>query len=172
MWLRRGHLKLVLWAVPYPLLVSFGLWLAFTLYWIRASTRDSTIRRSESQGSRFTHGILMNAAFLLLFLQIFPRIPGVPYRFLPPSIIFVMASLILQIAMFILAIWARFHLGGQWRGATAILDNHQLIRSGPYRLVRHPIYTAILGMFVGTAMISGRLSASFGLILGAIAYWR
>jgi preprotein translocase subunit SecA len=69
MWLRRGHLEVMLRAVHYPLLVSFGLWIAFTLYWNRESIGDSTIARSESRGSRFIHEILVNTAFLLLFLQ-------------------------------------------------------------------------------------------------------
>jgi preprotein translocase subunit SecA len=172
MWLRRQHLEAMLRAVHYPLLASFGLWIAFTLYWSRASIGDSTIARSESRGSRFVHEILVNTAFLLLFLQIFPHIPGLAHRFWPASTILTTAGLILQVAMFILAIWARFHLGRYWRGVIAILGNHQLIRSGPYRLVRHPIYTAILGMFVGTAMVFGGLYASLGVVLAAVAYWR
>jgi preprotein translocase subunit SecA len=172
MWLRREHMEAMLRAVHYPLLASFGLWIAFTLYWSRASIGDSTIAHSESRGSRFIHEILLNTAFLLLFLQISPHIPGLAYRFLPESRIFTTAGLILQIAMFILAIWARFHLGRHWRGVIAILGNHQLIRSGPYRLVRHPIYTAMLGMFVGTAMVSGGPYALLGVVLAAVAYWR
>ncbi len=171
-WLRREHLEVMLRAVHYPLLASFGLWIAFSLYWSRASIGDSTIAHSESRGSRFIHEILLNTAFLLLFLQISPRIPGLAYRFLPESRIFTTAGLILQIAMLILAIWARFHLGRHWRGVIAILGNHQLIRSGPYRLVRHPIYTAILGMFVGTAMVSGGLYALLGVVFATVAYWR
>src|SRR5581483_2260237 len=62
--------------------------------------------------------------------------------------------------------------GRHWRGVIAILGNHQLIRSGPYRLVRHPIYAAMLGMFVGTAMVSGGLYALLGVVLAAVAYWR
>ena len=172
MWFRREHLKVMLGAVHYPLLASFGLWIAFSLYWGRASIGDSTIARSESRGSRFIHETLVNMAFLLLFLQMFPHIPGLAYRFLPQSRIFTTAGLILQIVMFVLAIWARFHLGRHWRGVIAILGNHQLIQSGPYRLVRHPIYTAMLGMFVGTAMVSGGLYALLGVVLAAVAYWR
>ena len=74
MWLRREHMEAMLRAVHYPLLASFGLWIAFTLYWSRASIGDSTIVHSESRGSRFIHEILLNTAFLLLFLQIFRRI--------------------------------------------------------------------------------------------------
>ena len=172
MWLRREHLEAMLRAVHYPLLASFGLWIAFTLYWSRTSIGDSTIARSESRGSRFIHEILVNSAFLLLFLQIFPHIPGLTHRLLPASTILTTEGLILQIAMFVLAIWARFHLGRYWRGVIAILGNHQLIRSGPYRLVRHPIYTAMLGMFVGTAIVSGGLYALLGVVLAAVAYWR
>ena len=172
MWLRREHLEAMLTAVRYPLLASFGLWIAFILYWSRASIGDSTIARSESRGSRFIHEILVNIAFLLLFLQIFPHIPGLTHRLLPASTILTTEGLMLQIAMFILAIWARSHLGRHWRGVIAILGNHQLIRSGPYRLVRHPIYTAMLGMFVGTAIVSGGLYALLGVVLAAVAYWR
>lgn|GEM_PF-740453 len=172
MWLRREHLEAMLRAIHYPLLASFGLWVAFTFYWSRASIGDSTIARSESRGSRFIHETLVNMAFPLLFLQIFPHIPGVGHRFLPASRILTTAGLVLQIAMFILAIWARFHLGRHWRGVIAILGNHQLIRSGPYRLVRHPIYTAMLGMFAGTAMVSGGLYALLGVVFATVAYWR
>jgi preprotein translocase subunit SecA len=172
MWLRREHLEVMLRAVHYPLLVSFGLWIAFTLYWNRESIGDSAIARSESRGSRFIHEILVNTAFLLLFLQIFPHIPGLAHRFLPASRILTTAGLVLQIAMFILAIWARFHLGRHWRGVIAILGDHQLIRSGPYRLVRHPIYTAMLGMIVGTAIVSGGLYALLGVVFATVAYWR
>jgi protein-S-isoprenylcysteine O-methyltransferase Ste14 len=172
MWLRREHFEAMLRAVHYPFLASFGLWIAFILYWGRASIGDNRIARSESRGSRFIHEILVNTAFLLLFLQIFPHMPGLAHRFLPASTILTAAGLLLQIAMFILAIWARFHLGRYWRGVIAILGNHQLIRSGPYRLVRHPIYTAMLGMFVGTAMVFRGLYALLGVVLAAAAYWR
>lgn len=171
-WLRREHFEAMLQSIRYPVLASFGLWIAFTVYWSRASVGDSTIAHSESRGSRFMHEILVSTAFLLTFLQIFPHVPGLAHRFLPPSALVITTGLLLQAAMFIFAIWARFHLGRHWRGVIAILGNHQLIRSGPYRLVRHPIYTAMLGMFVGTAMVSGRLYALLGVVLAAVAYWR
>lgn len=171
-WLRREHVEATCRAIHYPIIASFGLWIAFTLYWSRTSIGDSAIARSESRGSRFLHEILMNVAFLLLFLQIFLPIPELTRRLLPASTVLTAEGLILQIASFILAICARFHLGRYWRGVVAIVSNHQLIRSGPYRLVRHPIYTAMLGMFVGTAIVSGRLCALLGVALAVVAYWR
>lgn len=57
---------------------------------------------------------------------------------------------ILQAAFILLAVWARRHLGRNWSGEVRIGVDHQLLRTGPYRLLRHPIYTAMLGMFLGT----------------------
>jgi protein-S-isoprenylcysteine O-methyltransferase Ste14 len=47
-----------------------------------------------------------------------------------------------------------------------------LIRSGPYKLIRHPIYTGLLAMYVGTALVTGRWLAIVGLALAVFAYWR
>jgi protein-S-isoprenylcysteine O-methyltransferase Ste14 len=71
-----------------------------------------------------------------------------------------------------LGVWARRHLGCYWSGEIAIKVDHRLIRSGPYRFVRHPIYTAMLGMFAGTAVVSGQLHAALGLAMAGFAYWR
>ena len=46
------------------------------------------------------------------------------------------------------------------------------MRTGPYRSVRHPIYSAILGMYLGSALVSGEAHALVGLALAMAAYWR
>jgi protein-S-isoprenylcysteine O-methyltransferase Ste14 len=46
------------------------------------------------------------------------------------------------------------------------------VRTGPYRLIRHPLYTGMLGMFIGTAIVSGQYHALIGAGLGIYAYWR
>ncbi len=68
--------------------------------------------------------------------------------------------------------WARRHLGANWSGEITIKVDHRLVRTGPYRKIRHPIYTAMLGMFVGTCIVSGELHAIMGTALCALAYWR
>jgi protein-S-isoprenylcysteine O-methyltransferase Ste14 len=93
-------------------------------------------------------------------------------RFLPAAAWLAPAGLSLQILSGCLAIWARRHLGRNWSGEVRVAIEHQLIRSGPYRLVRHPIYTAMLGMSAGTALVCGELHALLGVILLALAYVR
>lgn len=72
----------------------------------------------------------------------------------------------------VLAIWARRRLGRNWSGEITIKVEHQLIRSGPYKLLRHPIYTGLLAMYAGTALVSGEWLAIIGFAIAAFAYWR
>jgi protein-S-isoprenylcysteine O-methyltransferase Ste14 len=69
-------------------------------------------------------------------------------------------------------LFARFYLGRLWSGAITIMNDHELIQTGPYRFLRHPMYTGMLGMFAGTAIVSGQYHAVIGLAVGVIAYWR
>lgn len=64
-------------------------------------------------------------------------------------------------------VWARVHLGKNWSSMPAIKVGHELIRSGPYNIVRHPIYSGLLFGLAGTAIIIGELLAvvAFFLIL-------
>jgi protein-S-isoprenylcysteine O-methyltransferase Ste14 len=77
-----------------------------------------------------------------------------------------------QIASGMLGVWARRTLGRNWSGAITVAQDHELIRTGPYHFVRHPIYSAMLGMFAGTAIVSGEWHALIGVVLLAIAYAR
>ncbi|MDP4182373.1 MAG: isoprenylcysteine carboxylmethyltransferase family protein [Bacillota bacterium] len=63
-----------------------------------------------------------------------------------------------------LAIWSRLVLGRMWTADVAIKENHKLYTKGPYSLTRHPIYTGILGMLLGSVLMNG-----FG--LGVILYF-
>jgi protein-S-isoprenylcysteine O-methyltransferase Ste14 len=71
-----------------------------------------------------------------------------------------------------LAVWARRTLGKHWSGKITIKVGHELIRSGPYRLVRHPIYTALLMIYAGTALVFGEMHSLLGFVLAVLAYMR
>jgi protein-S-isoprenylcysteine O-methyltransferase Ste14 len=66
---------------------------------------------------------------------------------------------------FSISVWARLALGGNWSGVVTLKENHQLIQTGPYALVRHPIYTGLLTASLGTALTLNRGGAFLGLIL-------
>jgi protein-S-isoprenylcysteine O-methyltransferase Ste14 len=71
------------------------------------------------------------------------------------------------------AIWARIYLGKNWSSMPAIKVDHELIRSGPYNLVRHPIYAGVLFGLAGTVIIIGEPLALVGLFLVLLAFlWK
>jgi protein-S-isoprenylcysteine O-methyltransferase Ste14 len=61
-----------------------------------------------------------------------------------------------------IADWALRHLGRQWRIQAVITDDHRLVTTGPYALVRHPVYLAFLAMLVATVLV--RASAAAGAV--------
>ncbi|MGH9702188.1 MAG: methyltransferase family protein, partial [Candidatus Acidiferrales bacterium] len=143
--LAQARLKL-----PYGIKISLALWVLFSIYWSIAAKDSAPTRSSESIGSRQLHLILVNIALLVL---VFP-VPGLTRQFLPASQFFLVAGLMVQAAFILLAVWARRNLGSNWSGEVRIAKEHQLVRSGPYRFIRHPIYTGVLGMYCGTALVS------------------
>ncbi len=148
--------------------LSLLLWVLFSVYWSIAAKDSAPTKTSESKWSRQLHLILVNVALLLLVLPV----PGLTRRFLPSSPFLVAAGLIVQAAFILLAVWARRHLGSNWSGEVRIAAEHQLVRSGPYRFVRHPIYTAVLGMYCGTCLVSGEIHAPIALVVVTLAYLR
>jgi len=147
---------------------SLALWVLFSIYWSVAARDSAPTRTSETVWSRQLHVFIVNIALLIL---IFP-VPGLTRRFLPSNPAFVIAGLAIQAAFIGLAVWARRHLGSNWSGEVRIASGHQLVRSGPYRFVRHPIYTAVLGMYCGTCLVSGAVHSLVALAIVTAAYWR
>jgi protein-S-isoprenylcysteine O-methyltransferase Ste14 len=176
-WIVRLALLYLLYRVvrnPWPLLhgrvfPALLLWIAFSVYWSIAARNRAQDKSSESKASTVFHQIVLNAALLLLFIPV----PGLTGWFLPERLHYLVPiGAIIQAAFILLAIWARRHLGRNWSGSVRIGEGHELVRTGPYRLVRHPIYTAMLGMFLGTAISSSQYHALLGLVILVFAYLR
>jgi protein-S-isoprenylcysteine O-methyltransferase Ste14 len=152
----------------WPMWTSIAMWCVIEIYWDVAKKNIAPETDSESRRSRWLHLLLCSAAQVLIFLPIH----GLRQRFLPASAIVDAVGLTLNAFGLVLAIWSRRCLGRYWSGKITIKVDHQLIRSGPYRLIRHPIYTALLSLYLGTAIVSGELHALIGWVLVLIAYLR
>jgi protein-S-isoprenylcysteine O-methyltransferase Ste14 len=86
-------------------------------------------------------------------------------RIVPDSIGYTVSGLLITLVGLAFAIWARVHLGKNWSGMPTIREEHTITRTGPYRLVRHPIYSGILLGLTGTAIGIGYLVIFFCIIL-------
>jgi protein-S-isoprenylcysteine O-methyltransferase Ste14 len=148
--------------------LSAALWVAFEWYWNAAAGDRSASRSTESAGSRALHQNLLNLSLVLLFL----RVPGLKTRWVPDAAWVIATGLAIHIVSLALAVWSRRHLGRNWSGEIAAKVDHQLVRSGPYHWIRHPIYTAMLGMTLGTALVSGETHALLAFVIMAVAYAR
>jgi protein-S-isoprenylcysteine O-methyltransferase Ste14 len=147
---------------------SIAMWCVIEIYWDVARKKSAPVAESESRRSRWVHLVLTSVA---QFLILIPN-QGLRERWLPASMLVSLAGLTLNAAGLILAIWARRCLGRYWSGEITIKVEHQLVRIGPYRLLRHPIYTALLALYLGTAIVSGELHALIGFVLAVLAYLR
>ena len=154
--------------LPPSILLCIALWIALSLYWTYAAKDASRARSSESGASRQFHLLLISLGQLLVLVPV----PGLRARFLPVHPAFGIAGVALAFAGVLLAIAARRALGRNWSGEVTTKVDHALVTTGPYAVVRHPIYSSVFLMYGGTALASGEIHALIGLALVVIAYAR
>lgn len=120
--------------------------------------------------TRLLHLSLGGLAFLLLAD---PRLGVSPLTtsFVPETHFFSFLGLSLTIAGLAFAVWARAFLGKNWSAAVTVKQDHELIRHGPYSLVRHPIYTGILLALLGTSVTFGTIRGLLAFLVAGLALW-
>jgi len=145
-------------------------WLIFMAVWLLAaiSTKRSVYRESRAQ--RLRYSILLIAGYFLLIRGHRLAYP-LSARVIPRMEIIAWAGVVLCLAGLSFCIWARAILGRNWSGAVTLKEEHELIERGPYRLVRHPIYSGLLAMFLATAIVLGHVGGIIGLVLVFISFW-
>lgn len=133
-----------------------SVWLGICLYWVITALRLKRVAKRESLGRR----LLQLSLSLLIAVLMFSRWPlpaffeaQVVPRAWPSSL----AGMGLAVAGAAIALAARRHLGGNWSATVTIKQGHELVRRGPYALVRHPIYFGLLICALGTAIAFGQM---------------
>jgi protein-S-isoprenylcysteine O-methyltransferase Ste14 len=128
-----------------------ALWAGWFIYWQIAARDVKAVRRQESRLSRAAHILpLLLATALLVYPE--KSAGWVFTRFMARTIATYWIGVGLLAAGLSFSILARRYLGRNWSGTVTLKEDHELIRTGPYRWVRHPIYTGILLGFVGSAV--------------------
>jgi len=151
--------------------VIAGPWLLWAACWMASARSTKPSVQSEAAASRLTHLALLAAASALLLVPAF-GIGLLGWRSLPDRLIVFVIGAILEALGLGWAVWARVHLGQYWSSTIDIKSEYQLILSGPFAPVRHPISTGLVPAFLGTALAEDEISGWLALALVIVAYIR
>jgi protein-S-isoprenylcysteine O-methyltransferase Ste14 len=147
-------------------------WIIFCLVWLFAWgwSKPTSVRKSS------TRRILYLATLLVGVLLIWNG--GSLFNYSPFNILIFNSNLktlliadVFAIVGVIVAVWARFTLGSNWSGSVQIKKDHQLITTGPYRFVRHPIYSGVLSLALAQVLSIANVASVMALIILTISFY-
>src|SRR5690348_16306792 len=147
-----------------PARIVSTVWLIWLIAWILAARFTAKTVARQSISSRLAHALPLAAGAFLLFIHPPPRgiltRPVIPSQGWRPW-----AGAILTLVGLSWSVWARAHLGRLWSGTVTLKADHAIIRSGPYAMTRHPIYTGLLIALIGSTVLNATQLGLIGLVL-------
>ena len=144
-------------------------WGVLVVVWIAGAFSTKSTARSASYASRLVlFGPLLTVWLLVNAHVISPSVLVI--RPLPDNPAIQLLGLALTVLGCLFAVWARFTLGSNWSGLPTVRRGHELIVKGPYKLVRHPIYTGILLALAGSAIANGASGWMMAWFLVLVSY--
>ena len=144
-------------------------WYCFALYWGVSAFRVKSTKMLEPLAARlYTIGMIA-LVFLLLFSNSFES-GLLGQRFLAVSPAIEGLGFALTYLGVALAVWARWNIGQNWSARVSLKVDHELIRSGPYARLRHPIYSGLLLAVIGTALLIGEWRGLLAALIIAVVH--
>ena len=145
-------------------------WITFLIYWrIRAADTKKT-QRLEPAVAGILRILTILVAVILLSTTWIP-LPWL-YRLLwQPGLWPFWLGAAITVGGLLFSVWARQHLGRNWSSQVSIKQDHELITTGPYAVLRHPIYTGILAGFLGVAIALSEVRGFVVFVLFFLMFW-
>src|SRR5579859_1443127 len=147
-----------------------ALWIALCVLWIVSAFMAKRAARRQPWSSRLVQFGITSTGFLLIWGKV-TRVGPLAWTFVPDSSGVAWTGLALTCAGIGLAAWARLIIGKNWSATVTVKQSHQLVRTGPYTMVRHPIYSGILLAILGTAIAFREVRGLAGLGFVFAGFW-
>src|ERR1700683_445115 len=147
-----------------------AVWIVFVLYWQVKAADTKATQRLEPAASGILRALIFLIAIALLSI---PRIP-LPWLYVqlwPSGYWPFWLGAAITVAGLLFSGGARVHLGRNWSRSVTIKQGHELITTGPYAVVRHPIYTGILTGLLGSAIALSQVRGLIAFVLFFVAFW-
>ena len=155
--------------LPLPWIVLVGLWLVWWISWWIASRWASRPATRAPLADEMRYRVLTVVGAALIFLPLGPL--SAATTLYPPNPTITWFAAALAAVGFAFCWWARIHLGTLWSASVTRKDDHRIVDTGPYALVRHPIYTGIILAGVATGLAKGTLIALASVAIFALSFY-
>jgi len=151
--------------------LSSKIWFVWCILWLLMAAWSKPSKRREFPWQRLEHVIPMVIGFFFIYKQSFAW-GWLANQIMSKNSAVAIIGLFLTVGGLLFAVWARIALGANWSGTVTIKSGHSLIRRGPYKWIRHPIYTGLLASLVGTVLLQGEVRSFCGFLLILLALFR
>lgn len=155
-----------------PMELCRVLWMAWAALWVVWALRTKRSQQRLKYSQALTYMVpTAVGAYLCIAEARTLRAVGLWWLALPSTPWLLWLGVALTAAGLLLAIWARLYLGKNWSGLVTVKHDHELVRTGPYRFVRHPIYSGILLALLGTTLCRRNVWGFLGLVIVWLGLW-
>ena len=158
------------WTATWPTELLALIWMAWLISWAAGSFFSGRTEKHVRTWDSRAYRIPILAGAVLLTPWTAQVLREQPLWHVGNGGTYVLAGLTLAGTLF--TWWARIHLGRFWSNAITRKEDHRVIDTGPYGLVRHPIYTGLIGAMLATAVAVATVTALLGALLIAFGLWQ
>jgi protein-S-isoprenylcysteine O-methyltransferase Ste14 len=153
-----------------PQLAINYLWLIWVISWLAAAVWSERTAKRPPFGSELLYRIVTLAGAAMLFGFVSPSYHNSLAQWSLSTagnwVLFAICA-----GGFVFCWWARLHLGKLWSGWITRKEGHHIVDTGPYGIVRHPIYTGLIVSSFATAVMRGTILALLGAAIMTLGFW-